>query len=149
MISVAKYIPNFKYDPVLGSFKTWLLKITRWRIIDQSRKRSPAGGPSPRIDGQGAGVIEIEQVADPGGQPLEEVWEAEWEANLLQAAIAKAKRRLNPLCYQLFDFYVNQEWPPKKVAAQFGVPVQQVYLAKHRATAMIKEEVRRLEKEVT
>src|ERR1044071_7026683 len=41
LISVAKHIPSFKYDPAIGSFKTWLLNMTRWRIIGQFRKRQP------------------------------------------------------------------------------------------------------------
>src|ERR1035437_2390243 len=41
MISVAKHMPNFKYDPAIGSFKAWLLNMTRWRITDQLRKREP------------------------------------------------------------------------------------------------------------
>ena len=41
MISVAKHMPAFKYDPAIGSFKTWLLNMTRWRITDQLRKRGP------------------------------------------------------------------------------------------------------------
>src|SRR5437773_7819843 len=43
MISVAKQMPRFKYDPALGSFKGWLLQITRRRIADQMRKRRPLG----------------------------------------------------------------------------------------------------------
>ena len=39
MISVAKHMPTFKYDPAIGSFKAWLLNMTRWRITDQLRKR--------------------------------------------------------------------------------------------------------------
>ena len=39
MLSVAKQMPGFKYDPELGSFKSWLLKTARWRIMDQFRKR--------------------------------------------------------------------------------------------------------------
>ena len=39
MISVAKHMPTFEYDPAIGSFKTWLLNMTRWRITDQLRKR--------------------------------------------------------------------------------------------------------------
>ena len=31
MLSVAKQRPGFKYDPALGSFKGWLLQITRRR----------------------------------------------------------------------------------------------------------------------
>jgi hypothetical protein len=58
------------------------------------------------------------------------------------------KRRLDPQRYQIFDFYVNKEWPPEKVAKAFGITVDQVYLAKHRVTEMIKAEVKRLETEM-
>src|SRR5205814_2800714 len=39
VITVAKKIDKLHYDPALGSFKGWLLQITRWRIADQFRKR--------------------------------------------------------------------------------------------------------------
>jgi len=45
LITVAKKIDRLKYDPALGSFKGWLLNITRWRIADQFRKRKNAGEP--------------------------------------------------------------------------------------------------------
>ena len=41
VITVAKKIDKLKYDPAIGSFKGWLLQITRWRIVDQFRKREP------------------------------------------------------------------------------------------------------------
>src|SRR2546426_3422980 len=43
VIIVAKKIPGFKYDPAIGSFKSWLLLITRRRIEKQLKKRLPAG----------------------------------------------------------------------------------------------------------
>ena len=39
VITVAKSIDKLKYDPEIGSFKGWLLQITRWRIADQFRIR--------------------------------------------------------------------------------------------------------------
>src|SRR3954467_10834575 len=41
VITVAKNVGKLKYDPAIGSFKGWLLNITRWRIADQFRKRLP------------------------------------------------------------------------------------------------------------
>src|SRR5215831_17246125 len=41
IIIVARKIPGFKYDPALGSFKSWLLLITRRRIEKQLKKRWP------------------------------------------------------------------------------------------------------------
>ena len=43
VITVAKNIT--KYEREAGSFKGWLLHITRWRIADQFRKRAPADQP--------------------------------------------------------------------------------------------------------
>src|SRR6266478_1615518 len=48
VITVAKNIDKLKYDPAIGSFKGWLLQITRWRIADQFRKREPGDAKAPR-----------------------------------------------------------------------------------------------------
>src|SRR5215471_8092195 len=40
LVSVAKKIPRFTYDPAKDSFKGWLLTVTRWRIRDQLAKRA-------------------------------------------------------------------------------------------------------------
>ena len=77
------------------------------------------------------------------------VWEAEWENNLLEAALTKVRRRTDPQKYQIFDFYVNKEWSPEKVAERFNVTVDQVYLIKHRLTEAIRTEVKRLQVEIT
>jgi RNA polymerase sigma-70 factor (ECF subfamily) len=148
MISVAKHMPTFEYDPAIGSFKTWLLNMTRWRITDQLRKRGPFAAGHPAAEDTATGTRTVDKVADPAIPDLDALWDAEWEKNLLDAAMAKVKRRLDPQKYQIFDLYVNKGWPPEKVAATFGISVDQVYLAKHRTTELIKEEVKNLESKV-
>jgi RNA polymerase sigma factor (sigma-70 family) len=153
MIHVARQMPTFKYNPIHGSFKSWLLNITRWRIIDQLRKRGPArlaeAVPREQFDDDLTSVSPEEKVVDPATADLDAIWEAAWEKNLLDAAVAKIKRRLDPQKFQIFDFCVNKDWAPEKVAATFNVSVDQIYLVKHRVSEMIKEEARRLELEMT
>jgi len=149
LISVAKHIPTFKYDPKIGSFKTWLLNMTRWRIIAQFRKRQSRVLQQPPDEGSTERTAAVDRVEDPNVRSLDEHWEAEWEANLMQAALDNTKRRLDPQKYQIFDFYVNKEWSPEKVAERFGVSVSQVYQIKHRVTEALKTEVARLEKQMT
>jgi len=148
MVSVARHMPTFKYDPGLGSFKGWLLNMTRWRIIDQIRKRGSAGAHQPLAGGDTTGTGIVEQVVDPASQRLDQIWDEEWEKTLFEAAVAKVKRHVDPQKYQLFEFYVIKEWPAEKVAETFGVRVEHVYLAKHRISEILKEEVQRLEKEM-
>ena len=147
LLSVAKHMPSFQYDPAIGSFKAWLLNLTRWRIGNQFEKRRPALDQSPR-ETSSTVTDPVQKIADPATAPLDAIWDAEWNNNLLEAAIAKAKLRLDPEKYQIFDLYVNKEWPVKKVAAQFNISVDHVYVIKHRVTEAIKQEAERLEKEM-
>ena len=91
----------------------------------------------------------LDQVIDPKSQVLDALWDTEWEKNLLDAAVGTVKRKLDPQKYQIFDFYVNKDWPAEKVAGRFQISVDQVYLAKHRITDMIKGEVARLKKRMS
>ena len=138
MLSVAKHMSNFKYDRKIGSFKAWLLTMTRWRIIDQLRKRRYS------VDSHMEDKLINQSDSD-----LDKLWDAEWEQNLYDAAVTRVKRRLDPQKYQIFDFYVNKQWTPGKVAKTFGISINQVYLAKHRVVELIKEEVKKLEAEMS
>jgi DNA-directed RNA polymerase specialized sigma24 family protein len=53
VITVAKSIDKSKYDPAIGSFKAWLLQITRWRIADQFRKRERGDAKRPPLSDGG------------------------------------------------------------------------------------------------
>ena len=146
VITVAKRVDGLKYDPKQGSFKGWLLHITRWRIMDQFRKREPAeGGGKRKRDDTTARTATIDRLADPGGCDLEAAWDAEWKESIIEAAVARVKRKVDAKQYQIFDCYVMKEWPVKKVAKELGVSVAQVYLAKHRVTALMKKELRNVE----
>ena len=138
MFSVAKHMTDFKYDRKIGSFKAWLLTMTRWRIIDQLRKRRYS------VDSHMEDKLINQSDSD-----LDKLWDAEWEQNLYDAAVTRVKRRLDPQKYQIFDFYVNKQWTPGKVAKTFGISINQVYLAKHRVVELIKEEVKKLEAEMS
>ena len=145
VITVAKSIDKLKYDPAIGSFKGWLLQITRWRIADQFRKREPRNVKRPRSPEDRA-TATIERVPDSHVVDLAAVWEAEWKENLFEAAIARVKKQIEPRQFQIFDCYVRKEWPAQKVAERLRVNVGQVYLARHRVGALLKKEIRALEK---
>jgi RNA polymerase sigma factor (sigma-70 family) len=148
LISVAKHMPTFRYDPSIGSFKAWLLNMTRWRIIGLLRKRRGAAANRPAREASSAHTGTMEALPDPAVPAMDELWEAEWKSTLFNAALEHVKRRSDPQKFQIFDFYVNKEWAPEKIAGTFGISVNQVYQTKHRVTEALREEVERLEKEM-
>jgi RNA polymerase sigma factor (sigma-70 family) len=145
VITVAKNIDQLKYDPAIGSFKGWLLQITRWRIADQFRKREPGDAKRARSSDDRA-TPTIERVPDSRIADLDALWETEWKENLFEAAIARVKKKIEPKQFQIFDCYVRKEWPAQKVAERLGVNIGQVYLARHRVSALLKNEIKTLER---
>ena len=144
VISVMKSMPTFQYDPQKGSFKGWLLQLTRWRILDQLEKRDTRLAHRQAPPGTSTRTATIERLADPSGPALEAAWDQEWEANLLEAAVARVKQKVDPKQYQVFDLLVFKQWPVAKVARFLGINAGRVYLAKHRITKLVKKEVAHL-----
>jgi len=146
VIAVAKKMNEFKYDPALGSFKGWLLTLTKWRISDQYRRRQQKEHVRWESPDETARTSDIESQADEQGLQLDAVWEAEWQNNLMAAAIDRVKRKVGARQYQLFDLYVIKQWSVDEVAKTLKVSVSQVYQAKSRITPLIRSEVEILEK---
>jgi len=78
---------------------------------------------------------------------LERIWEQEWERNLLEAAIERVKQRFDPRQFQLFDLLVLQQWPTNKVRSVLNVGRTYMYVARHRISKAVKNELIRIKKE--
>jgi RNA polymerase sigma factor (sigma-70 family) len=144
ILTVAKAMPGFDYDPARGSFKGWLRKTTHWRILDHLRRRArdPAA-PQDRADSSRTPTIE--RIVDPASLEPDAGWEADWEKNFMEAAIERVKHKVKPRQYQLFDCYVRKGWPMSEVTRKLGVSMAQVYFAKRKLTGLIRQEAHELE----
>ena len=101
VITVTKKIKEFKTDPAFGSFKAWLLHLTRWRIADQLRKRRHPSGANWRRTDKSSTTSTVEKIPDPAGFELESIWDEEWKKNLIDAALERVKRQVNAKQYQM------------------------------------------------
>ncbi len=143
VISVMKSMPGFRYRPVDGSFKSWLLRLTKWRIADQFRRRQK-GLVEPAEHDEASKEV-LESIPDPSVRALEAMWDEEWESTLVNAAMHRVKRTVDSKQYQIFDLYAVKGWPVRKVAAVLKISVGSIYLAKHRVGTQFKKHLAELQ----
>jgi RNA polymerase sigma factor (sigma-70 family) len=149
LISVAKKMPGFHYDPAKDSFKGWLLTVTHWRILDQLKKRMPFPCQSLRTSAttrkEESRTATVDRLPGPAGFDFNTIWDEEWLKHRLQSALARIKRQVHPQQYEIYHLHVILEKPVREVARTLGVNVGQVYLARHRVGGLLKKELKRLE----
>jgi len=148
-IYLSRRMPNFRYDPKRGSFKSWLRVVTRSRINvyrrtekaeEKFRREQLLRGESGEADG-------VEELPDPAADALDEVWQREWEENLLSAAFRRIRSRVSSQQLLIFRLATLGDLPLTQVAKKLGVSLAQVYLARHRVGKLFKAEVQRLRRE--
>lgn len=143
LLSVAKTMPDFQYDPARCSFKTWLLHLTRKRIVDQLRRRPPGQSAHRSKGREETTTSTLERVPDPQ-MSLDRVWEQEWATTLTDAALERLKPQVSPMQFQIFYLHCVKGQATSTVARALGVSTGQVYLVKHRLKGMFEGIVRRL-----
>ena len=114
--------------------------------VGQAFRLSRSGGTPDLLSDETKRTATVERLPDPKGFDLETTWDAEWEKNLWNAALARVKARLKPKQFQMFDLYALKEWPVKDVARALAVSATHVYVNKHRVAGMIKAELKRLKR---
>lgn len=158
-IAMSRKLPEYRYDPKVCRFKTWLLNQASWRIKDQLKKRKHTGGfvgGSPATAGEApalpnddtARTATINRVPDPAAVDLEGLFDAEWRKNLFAAALERVKEKFSLKQFQIFDLLVLKEWPAAEVAKSLGVSLANVYVIRHRISTAIKKETKQLEKQL-
>ena len=127
MIGVSNKIPEFRYMPEICSFKTWLMRLTRWRIADRLRRRESHES--------------LETACDIPEDVFSEIWEEDWERNLINAALERVKIRVDPWYFQVFSFCILQKKGVAETARVLNVMRARVYLANHRISKELTKEI--------
>ncbi len=144
VITVARNLPEFRYDPKRCSFKTWLFNLTLWRIRDQLRRRHPQNASMQRMPGETDRTSTVERVPGPEGEQPSALWEEEWRKDLFERALERVKALVDEKRLQIYDLYALQSWSAHDVARSLGVSLARVYMTKHRISALLKSEIQRL-----
>ena len=115
VIGVARKMGTFRYQPEACSFKGWLMHITRCRIIDHLRKRGARGRLVPLTAETGTSDGGMQLRDEAAERAFADVWEGEWEKNLMDAARDRVRKGVNPEHYQIFYLYGVKNMPVTKI----------------------------------
>jgi RNA polymerase sigma factor (sigma-70 family) len=145
---VAETIRGFESNPDRGTFRGWLMNLTRWRIADKhaARPKEERRDAPSRDDTGGPRTSTIDRIPDRADADAD--WQKEWQRHLIDAACERIAGRVKPRHYQVFDLYVRQNWPVLKVARELGINPASVYVIGHRLTAQLKVEVAKLQEQL-
>ena len=125
MLQFFKQSKTFKFDPDIARFRTYFGRIILSKIASYYR-----GNKEDPTD-----EIEMED----GKRPTEELFLNEWRKMILKDAERELKNRVAPETFQAYELYAVQNRPVEKVAAYLDCSVNQVYQAKKRCFAMMRE----------
>lgn len=142
VICVVRSMPEFKYDPNIGSFKAWLRKLTRWRVLDHIRKRKSVPTPFANFGAEEPLVLEIPDESD---QSFDANWDEQWRKAIIDIAVKKTKARVEEKQFQIFELCAIQGWPVEKVAATLNISAARVYVSKHRVGKIFEEELKTID----
>lgn len=125
MLQFFKQSKTFKFDPDIARFRTYFGHIIQTKIADYFRKQ-----PDEPFE-------ELEP--EPVESKTDSLFLSEWRKMILKEAERELKNRVAPETFQAYELYAVQNRPAEKVAAYLNCSVNQVYQAKKRCFAMMRE----------
>jgi len=135
---IVERIQQFKYDPTL-SFRAWLKTLTHhaWYDFVQKEKRTSRGTGDSNVLSL---LMTIEARDD-----LATRLEREYDAELLERAIFRTRIRVESRTWQAFELTALDGRPGADVAAELGMKVAHVYVAKSEVLKRLQEEIQKME----
>ena len=128
-----------KYDRNRGRLGAWLVTIARYRMLDLRRRKGVA-----KVERGESAIINLDDEESVTG-----AYESERRHAVLRDALAelRATTKSDPKTIQAFEMLVYHSLTPQVVASELNMSTHDVYLAKSRTAAKLREIVLRLERE--
>jgi RNA polymerase sigma-70 factor (ECF subfamily) len=101
------------FDAARGTFRAWVLQITRSSVLNELRRRSRRPRTAPEVDGSAG-----DHVPDPGPDPAESAWRGRRRAAVRAAVDALPPRLREALSLAFLEDLTNEQ-----VAAYLNLPL--------------------------
>lgn len=134
-------IDRFQKTELTGTFRGWLYGITRNQILWRFRKI----GREPRAEGGSTALGRLQEAPSPVrvelSPELPESDNEETEAILAHRCVQLIREEFEPTTWSAFEGVAVHDRAPADVAADLGLSVGAVYVAKSRVLKRLREEL--------
>jgi RNA polymerase sigma-70 factor (ECF subfamily) len=136
MAILVRELPRFQYDPGKGSFRGWLRTITlnelrQWWRTRQGRALASGGSEVAR---------KLDELADPHSE-LSRLWDKEHDQYVVRRLLEMSAQDFEAPTWQAFRRVALDGADPPRVAAELGISLNAVYLAKYRVLRRLRQEL--------
>jgi RNA polymerase sigma factor (sigma-70 family) len=138
--AVAGAIGRYDPDPARGSFRGWLLRISRNLLLNlmAARRRHPAVGGGTDM------LSLLDAIPDPACEDSA-VFEAEYRRRTFEWAAAQVRDEFRTGTWEAFWRTAVKDEQPAKVATDLAISIGAVYVARSRVLARIRNKVEEIE----
>ena len=141
LIEVVGSIPKFEYDRARGKFRSWLFTLTRFQLARFFDSQNKA------VLGTGDSAMQAQLQNSPTDDPLEKLWDDQYESQLFQWAAAKVQAEIDVKTWQAFWLAAVEGLPAKQISEEVGISQGAVWIAKSRVIRRLKDAIARFEGE--
>jgi RNA polymerase sigma-70 factor (ECF subfamily) len=136
---LVRELPHFEYDPARGSFRGWLRTITvnRLRLFWRARQSRPLATGDSDL------ARKLDELEDPHSD-LSRQWDREHDHHVAHRLLQMLEAEFEATTWQAFRRVALDGTRPPEVAAELGLSLNAVYLAKYRVLRRLREEMRGL-----
>jgi RNA polymerase sigma-70 factor (ECF subfamily) len=135
---MVREVPAFEHSGRPGAFRSWLRKVIVFRLRAYWR-----GQQSRPTAGAGEFETKLTELEDNASDPSRQ-WDQEHDATVARRLLELLEPEFTPSTWQAFRRQVLEEARPADVAAELGISVNAVLIAKSRVLRRLREEGRGL-----
>ena len=132
---VSQELPKFNHNERTGAFRSWLRRILVNRLQNYWRRRKqppPAKGGSSLLE-------QLKQLED-DNSGLSRIWNEQHDRDVIARLIDLVRPRFQPKTWEAFRRQMFDGQKPGQVAAELGMTLGSVYMARNRVLAALRRE---------
>jgi RNA polymerase sigma-70 factor (ECF subfamily) len=135
LLTVSRELSRFEHPGRTGAFRNWLRMILVHRLRDfwRSRKYQPAAA------GGSTWAEQLEQLADESSNASRE-WDREHDRHVMARLLESVRPRFEAKTWEAFHRQMFDGQRADVVAAQLGMPLNSVYVARSRVLSTLRRE---------